>query len=344
MMPEQTWWERIPACIGLQKKIMEALAVGKSVMLDPAPVAWPEELRHRIHAKVIQHDHAMPWDHCDVSGCPADVSPLMYLFESLGEEDPYATPMRCMQRLRKKNACLWISGIPQQQRAAWRNMAMELTQEGCKLRLILELPNAPLPPDCTRCVQLDTTCSRFDIYYFALMLLSASEVHERQMDYAALLCTELSGLSPEVCSMLAGRVMDVMQDPEGFCAQHLPEKNVRRAVCRAQLRALMAQVEMGRVLAIDILRDQLQGIIPFTADFNMVLEDVESFELRHIVYAAREKRIITVEEPLSGLLKKLRDARNEIAHMHMLDYESICNLGKWMMHLESIHGAACAEE
>ncbi|MBQ2952670.1 MAG: hypothetical protein IJE07_03860 [Clostridia bacterium] len=327
MSAAELWWCQVPAGVSLYNQLACDLQQGKSIVLDAGRMPWPDTLRGYLRDVVTQINNAMPFEIINASDCPPGMEPDAFLFRCIGEEDHYGTQLLRIKRLRRKPACLWVDGIPQKQYAQWIDMAVELTREPSQMMLILDIPEQVSVPECERLAPEGVWHSRFDVYYFSLMRLSTLQEDERMVEYAATLCTELSGLDPILCDQLCQVPERLMQNPLKVAEQLGCQVNINQAVLRAQMRAFMPLVELCRITVNELLRHQLENALPFSPDKGETVRksDVERVELTHIIQMANRGRI-NLPSDLYNLLHNLREIRNHLAHLTMLSNVEIGTL------------------
>ena len=333
------WWDQVPAGAGLLEKLAEAIRQRSSVLLDTSELCWKGELIARVRRLVTAIDHTLPWVMLDASRCPEGYSPPALLMEScIGPNEVYTTDPLRLRELRKTPACVWVQNIPDAQQDVWQETAVRLSRERSGMMLILELPGRGEDVQSPGCISLGCSCSRFDLYYFALLQLSNRQLDEMMIEYAATLCTEIAGGDPCRCGELCVQVNRLLADPSEVCAELLSADVLRQAVSRAQIRSINPLIDVGRVQLVDLVKATVEEYLPFEDNFKINVDRAGKVELRHLVYL-RDNKGLRIEEELNGILDVMHRARNRIAHLHILSYEEINRLFTALRRLEAICGA-----
>lgn len=317
-MPERLWWERVPAGTKMLAEISRTLREGRCVLLDSDRVFRPAALRMYVQQAMAEVEYGAHWLTISAAGCRNAQQVTSYLMGSIGMTDDYAINQQRLEALRGTHAFVWVNGILPDTRDAWLKLASELMRRKSRLRLILDMPLQDR--EIEGCDAISSECSRFDIYYFAIMQLSGMTIRDSEIEYAATLCTELAEGDPQRCAQLCGKAVALLHDPEEVCRQVLPDADVKRCICRAQTRVFLPMVDVCRVMAIELYEAELNKLLPFTDDQNNEVKDIGSVELRHIVHYANRIRL---DDEIRVLLDSQRKVRNDVAHLKPLSYEEI---------------------
>ena len=330
MSPEQIWWDQIPSGLGIKKRITDGILQGCNIIINPQRVPWHDELVENVHREIMLKDSEINWNYCDASLSPDD-NPLVFLRDFLGVEH-HPSEQIMLQNLRNTPSCCWVHNIPVGHVAKWKAFARNLQKTKSKLILILELPIVN-DMKTGKVVLLDTVISRFDIYYFALSLLSERRLGDKLTEYAATLCVELSNGDPMHCSAACQNIEDVLTNPINWVDTASGKSPMHHGICHAQVRSISPLIDIGRLQLISCLGSRWADILPQQDEYRTTIDQVNNVELRHMVFFKREGTLtLTFKE--KDILTCMYDARNDISHLKPLSYQRVIELFKVLEQLE----------
>lgn len=323
MIHSEMWWNYVPASVSIREQIRQQIMAGRCVLLDTSRLPWKDELMKRVQSAVGVDDAELNWNVIDCAEA-AGTEPIWFLGSYFGVDQILVERM-IQQKLRQIRCCCWVRNIPESSIPAWLQLAQELFsgKEKSSFRLVLELAAPPVRMT-GRIVAVDTAVERFDIYYFALSILASGRLCKSFQEYAATLCAELADGNAEMCSELCKNIDNVLKDPLSACGDR-DEAQTRQLICRAQTRSISPLIDIGRLKIISILGKRIEAILPQRDDYGKVLDDVSMIELRHLVYFC-DNNLLHVTPRERDMLSCLHSARNTIAHLQYLSYETIGKL------------------
>lgn len=149
------------------------------------------------------------------------------------------------------------------------------------------------------------------------------------LEYAAILCEELSGGDPERYAHLCKHIHEVLRGSTNLC-DWLTEAEIQWRIHAAQLRGIQPVIEEQRLKLIDGLGVRVNRILPFDDEYHNTFTKPHEVELRHLVFYKAQLTLSTVEQQL---LDQLYEARNDLSHLRVLSEEQITGIaklaGKW---------------
>ena len=144
------------------------------------------------------------------------------------------------------------------------------------------------------------------------------------IEYAAILCEELSNGDLEKCAYLCGHIHDLMQRAASVC-NWFSESDLQQLIHVAQLRGIQPVIEEQRLKFIERLGNRINRIIPFTDEYNSVFSQPQEVELRHLIHYRNDLSLKPAE---SDELNRLYNARNDLSHLRILSDETIRELSR----------------
>lgn len=104
-------------------------------------------------------------------------------------------------------------------------------------------------------------------------------------------------------------------------------RGIRLRVWGAQVETLFPLVESRRIEIVDLLRDEIDGVISDGLIQNgEVVESVEDVELGTIVYLLASRNLFVPDDGLRSEIHRLRECRNLLAHREMVPLELVKEL------------------
>lgn len=201
-----------------------------------------------------------------------------------------------------------------------------LASDGCGL-LILELNGAAAQQRDAQTIAADS--NDYDLFFFSNLLASHSSMNSFRKRYASALAIELSFGDAERCALLLDGGIALLRSPQEYASQlgDVRTEQLTHAVWKAQLNTLFSGIEDARLRLIDSCRAQLSDALPFQDEFSNTVTRPEEFELRHLSFLQRIRKI-SLPDNIISTLELLHDTRNELAHLHILSFPEIETVAK----------------
>lgn len=172
-----------------------------------------------------------------------------------------------------------------------------------------------------------------EVDVFTYNLVNTAEEYSSYLmnKYAAELIGEFCGKHIEQCGLLSAfagllknPVKTYLSFAEELLEQHRKtEKQIDAAVLSAQLKVIFPLIEQKRRIIIEKYYDAILHCLPWVNDHDETRNNPYDMELRDLIHKFGE---IKMAEDDREQVKRLRDARNQIAHNHVLSYEEILEL------------------
>lgn len=350
-MTGELWWSRLVNSVRFLDDIQDALTKNRSVLLlFDTDIPWQDIMIETVERRLSEHIGSKSFDVFDVSQVKSPGTYLMERYCSREERKKYwptthGSPEKFLAQnratpLNKRYVCL--RGIRPQQINEWTASVAEYlkncdsAQEHGVFILIAECAGVSVPKpikafkygdyvtdyDCMMlCLTMvsDLSCSRAEKMYLCEV---ASNIAHNQVEFAALLVSEKLALLHNPVA-----VTENVYRENGIKATNLQE-TVRMAVWEAQIKLVFPKLENFRAEIIRKYETKLQQFLPIRSSNNDKIERAVDLEIGQLFYVCKENRTSKITEYAEfELLRKMRDARNTLAHWEPLSYEKLKDLG-----------------
>lgn len=137
----------------------------------------------------------------------------------------------------------------------------------------------------------------------------------------------------ELAAMLASRRTNLIQNPYNVSAKVFEEnevkvtnlkERVRMAVWEAQIKLVFPKIENFRADLIRKYESKISRFLPIKSSNNDVVDKATDLEIGQLYFICRSQKIIDLPE--FEMLKKMRDARNTLAHWEALSYDRLTEI------------------
>lgn len=311
----ELWWRRVPTAERLVATAIDDILAGRSVQIFPDMV-WKDEFIDCVLARVMDEDPSIAEVNFD-GAFDGSAGLIDLIAEQLGFGFNFDGRLETLLgHLRTGGGYVWrLSGLSSRRLSEACQLIRELARQKARISVMLE---DGAQRSFKSVFQLKLNITRMDVRYFAwTMLLERNEA--LPLEYAAVLCEELSGGDPERCAALCANIDELMRDACAVC-DWLTEQEVQSAVHLAQLRGVQPAIEAQRLRFIASLGRRIDAILPLTDEYGGQFTRPQELELRHLIYKRHELALSPAE---LALLNQLYDARNDLAHLKILPREAI---------------------
>ena len=348
MDPRKNWWELTACGARYLAETAAALSAGRSVALIGSPLPWPDTFYEKLKGanlsasktfeKINGGQIKRPAEFLFNQYCPADER------ASYWPEPPQYTHVNFLAETEKaviNNRFVVVRGFSNEQTfICWCEFAEKYA------RCVRE---AGVPPERRAVFVLEYPCGegvasrmnevralpfrprKVDVFTYDLVNTAAVYDNYRLNLYAAELVGAFCGGDIELGGKLSERG-GLAEDPAGAYrafAPELPEalrmtpEQLDSAVITAQFKVFFPVIEQKRTEMIRKYYDRIKRILPWTTDHNEERTEPYDMELRDIIYKFSQ---IGVSEPDRHTVNCFRDARNQIAHNHVLPFRDLLPL------------------
>lgn len=324
----QIWWKYVPSSRKQVKSTMEKLlSDGMSVLLNANIQPWFDQFKADLLECIDKYGEGIEVRHVNGSDLGGGFTLLDDVVSYLDIESGYNGKLASVKdKLPEQGLILWMSNLSDEQ----ENGCRKLAEEAYKLRgaahahaLMLIFESRMTKKTKNLHIVETGPLVKEDINYFAYRVLMENE-YKGPMDYAVALAMELSGGDIEQCAKYCEDIVSLgLQNPLMIAGDESADS--KYAVHRAQMRSLEPLIQLCRIQIIKDKESAIKKILPFEDDYKYVLKEPCELELRHL-WHYQTNLSFSREEFLK--LKLLYDARNDLSHQHLLEYDTIQELIK----------------
>lgn len=346
-MTGELWWNRLVNSVRFLDDIQDALMDDKSVLLlFDEDIPWQDIMIETIDQKLTDIIDSKTFDILDVSQVDSPGTYLMERYCSKEERKKYwptthgspekflaqnrETPLNkryvCIIGVKYEYAAQWISSITEyldncdevHEHGVFILIAEGGRVSGSKKLTEFNYADYVTDYDCMMlCLTLvsDLSCSRAEKMYLCEV---ASNIAHNNVEHAALLVSEKLALLQEPIA-----TAERIYQENGIKVTNLQEV-VSMAVWEAQIKLVFPKLENFRAEIIRKYEAKLQQFLPIRSSNNDRIERAADLEIGQLFYVCKENRASKITEYAEyELLRKMRDARNTLAHWEILTYEQL---------------------
>ena len=173
----------------------------------------------------------------------------------------------------------------------------------------------------------------YDCMMLCLTMVSDLSCGRAEKMYLCEVASNIAHNHIERAALLAAENLDLLWDPVGVTERVYQENDikvtnlqnvVRAAVWEAQIKLVFPKLENFRVEIIRKYASKLQQYLPIRSSNNDTVDQAADLEIGQLFYICKENsgsRITDYAE--FEMLKKMRNARNILAHWDILSYEQL---------------------
>jgi len=320
MMPaDEMWWKRVPAAEKLIETTCDELLDGKSIQVF-SDMLWKETFLRLVLDEVRNYDAGIAFVEFNGDSLGAGMPLIESIAEQLGFGFNFDGKLKTLVgKLQANNGYIFqMRGLCARHLKEAHQLIKDMSKQNYRIALILEDDS---PAQIKGVHQKKFTPTRMDVHYFAWTLL-LDQGNIPLIEYAAILCEEISAGDPERCAGLCNQIHSLLQDAGAVC-RWLGSDELQWRIHVAQLRGIQPVIEEQRLILIDSLGTRINRILPFDDEYQNHFTEPHEVELRHIIYHKGELSLSLSEQKL---LDQLYTARNDLSHLRVLSQEQIKEL------------------
>ena len=320
MMPvDEMWWKRVPAAEKLVETTCDELLDGKSIQVF-SDMLWKETFLRLVLDEVRNYDAGIAFVEFDGVSMDAGIPLIESIADQLGFGFNFDGKLKTLiSKLQANSGYVFqMRGLCTRHLKDAYQLIKDMGKQNYRIALILEDDS----PAQVKGVHQKKFCpTRMDVHYFAwTLLLDQSNIP--LIEYASILCEELSGGDPERCAGLCNQIHSLLENADAVC-RWLGDDELQWRIHVAQLRGIQPVIEEQRLKFIDSLGSRISRILPFDDEYQNHFSEPHEVELRHIIYHKGELSLSPSEQKL---LDQLYTARNDLSHLRVLSKEQIKEL------------------
>nr|WP_302697095.1 hypothetical protein [uncultured Ruminococcus sp.] len=346
----ELWWNRLVNSVRFLDDIQIAVMNEKSVVLffdDEIP--WQDIMIETIEQRLADQNDDRKLRVLNVSSVSDSNEIGSYLLEEFCRKEEknvywpttHGNEMRFLAQsrdtnLNKQDVCL--TGIRPEHAAKWIASISEYmencdpTKEHGVFLLMIEGVPAVGTKQLTAFRYTDYVTD-YDCMMLCLTMVSDLSCGRAEKMYLCEVASNIAHNHIERAALLAAENLDLLRDPVGVTERVYQENDikvtnlqnvVRAAVWEAQIKLVFPKLENFRVEIIRKYASKLQQYLPIRSSNNDTVDQAADLEIGQLFYICKENsgsRITDYAE--FEMLKKMRNARNILAHWDILSYEQL---------------------
>ena len=323
---DEMWWKRVPTAERMIENTCDELLDGKSIQVFP-DMLWKDTFLRLVLGAVQNNDAGIAFFEFDGSSMDAGRNLIDCVAELTGFGFNFDGKLKTFVGKLQNNSgyVFQMHGLSPRHLKDAHQLIRDIALQNYRIALILE---DDTQNQVKAVHQKKFSANRMDVRYFAwTLLLEQGDIP--LLEYAAILCEELSGGDPERCAHLCKHIHEVLRGATNLC-DWLTEAEIQWRIHAAQLRGIQPVIEEQRLKLIDGLGVRVNRILPFDDEYHNTFTKPHEVELRHLVFYKAQLTLSTVEQQL---LDQLYEARNDLSHLRVLSEEQITGIaklaGKW---------------
>lgn len=350
-MTGELWWSRLVNSVRFLDDIQDALTEYKSVLLlSDMDIPWKDIMIETIENRLNERIDSKTFDVLDVSKVESPGQYLMERYCSRDERKKYwptthGSPEKFLAQnrvtpLNKRYVCL--TGVRPQKTADWVASITEYlencdaTQEHGVFILIAEGAGVSASKQLTAFKYSDYVTD-YDCMMLCLTMVSDLSCSRAEKMYLCEVASNIAHNHVELAALLVSEKLKLLQNPTAVAESTYQENGikvtnlqevVRMAVWEAQIKLVFPKLENFRAEIIRKYEAKLQRFLPIRSSNNDKIDRAADLEIGQLFYVCKENRDSKITEYAEyEMIRKMRDARNTLAHWEILSYEQLKDLG-----------------
>ena len=350
-MTGELWWKRLVNSARFLDDIQDELAADKSsLLLFESSIPWQDIMIETIEQKLADAGNGRTFDVLDVSKAK---SPGQFLMESYCSKDErkkywpttHGNPERFLAQnqvtpLNKRYVCL--TGINSNNAEQWTASINEYREnvdpdrEHGVFILIIEGSYVAVSNQIIAFKYADYVTD-YDCMMLCLTLVSELKCSRAEKMYLCEVASNIAHNNVEMAALLVSEKLSLIQEPFKTASQVLAENNikitnlnerVRMAVWEAQIKLVFPKLENFRADLIKKYDAKFRHYLPIKSSNNETIDKPSELEIGQLYFICnthRSQKVVDLSE--FEMLKKMRNARNTLAHWEALPYEQLTDIG-----------------
>lgn len=323
--PKEVWWQYVPASRLMVKGAARDLTDnGLSLQISPRLSPWKEQFEEDLRECIDKYGYGI--DLRELYGSDLAASPTLLdgVVQALGIDKGYDGTIRSIGRNLPESGCIvWLRDLSAAQEKQCFDLCAKLSAASGKngfprFHFVFE-SEVTAKHKGIRFLDAGTQ-SRSNIRYFVYRLLMEAELG-KLTEYAVAVVMEAAGEDIEQCGEMCMKIMEesfekvvgsMAEDPDRFYSMH-----------RAQIRTVEPLIQLGRLQLCEKYSAKIGKLLPFCDDYGTAIQEPHELELRHLWHYRSELSLSAADD---GILRRLYEARNDLSHQRILNYQTICGL------------------
>ncbi len=354
-MTGELWWNRLVNSVRFLEDIQDCLEENKSViLLLDTDTPWTDimiETLTRNLSEYIDAGKGKSFETIDLStedgASPGEL--LEKRFRPDSKSDRYWPTKHGCEEIylaQQRNTPLnrryvYVTEIPQNQINDWVTSVNKYLDncpdnEEHGVFILIVKSTGIIPSKHLTTFKYSDYISDYDCMMLCLTLLSDLSCGRTEKMYLAEVASNIAHNHVELASLLVSEKLELLMDPEavtrrvyslsGIEVGDLSE-TVHRAVWEAQIKLIFPKLENFRAEIIRKYETKLEQFLPIRSSNNDRIEKASDLEIGQLFYVCKDNRDSHIVDQVElDTLRKMRDARNTLAHMEILSYKQLKSL------------------
>lgn len=348
---DKVWWNHITKAHKFMEDIVKTAVEGKCVILSlPETVPWKNTLRDFVEdqLKLENSKNAM-----DYIPCPEEEPGLFLLNRYCKKEKrasyryglTYAEFLGQCEDIVLNDRYIWVYDIPKEKCDEWMDFIVEYNKNVRKKTpaiFILEIQDGSSANKARKGIQrlaFDQSISAYDRFAFcALAASNNSTCKDYLYPYLAELAASICKNDIELCAECVHAGNSFLNDPEEtlnrivsesyrsdgekFSYSKTPEE-LKTLIWEAQLKNVFPAIEKTRSYFIKRYAEGIKTALPFSNSYGQQVTTPEEVEIGMLIYLIGNGNIHLTSSNEYQEMERLRDARNKLAHLNIIDFETV---------------------
>ncbi len=346
-MMEELWWNRLVNSVRFLDDVQDVLREEKSVFLVfESEIPWKEVMIESLEQRLSDMTDSRTFNVLDVSKAEEPGDFLMERFCSKEERNKYwpithGTPERFLAQNRAtplNNRYVCLMGVTSANAAKWAESVSEY-MENCDpdrkhgiFILVVESASV-ISAKHTKQFKYADYVSDYDCMMLCLTLISDISCSRAEKMYLCEAASNIAQGQVELAGLLVSEKLKLIQNPISVAMRVFRENGiedaslcdrVNKAIWEAQIKLVFPKLENFRAEKIRKYEAVFQSFLPIRSSNNDCIDHAADLEIGQLYYICKENRTSRILDTSEyEMLKKMRDARNTLAHWKPLTYDQL---------------------
>lgn len=347
---DKIWWNHIIKAHKFMEDIVNTAVEGKSVLLSlPEEMPWKKTFLESIEEQLKQKNFKNSFEYIT---CPEEEVGLFLLNKYCRKEKrasyrygiSYAEFLGQCDDIVLNDRYIWVHDIPLSKCDEWLDFVAEYNKnvkEKTPAIFILEVQDGGSLGKSKKGIRklaFDQNISAYD--RFAFCALSASDSNtckEYLRPYLAELVSAVCKDDIELCAECVRKGTLFLKDPETAINQIISEEHrsngerftyshsgeLKTLIWETQIKTVFPVIERYRSYFIQKYGNRIRKVLPISNSNGQVVSSPEDVEIGTMIYLVGNGNITLSGNAEYTELERFRDARNKLAHLNILDSETV---------------------
>lgn len=338
----EIWWKRTINAVRFLDDVQYFLESDKSVVLNfPNDVPWLDIMTEELSQNIAKKSDIINFEVLEGNNI-SNVG--KYLYERFSGEGYWPTTHKSYERFMSSNTATPLNncvvcavGVNSVSAAAWVKSVKEYhetcTMEKHGLFVIVTKGANVRSSEHIECLEFSDYITDYDCMMLCLMIISSIRCSRIQKLYLAEVASNIADNNIENAALLISAGVELIQNPIEVARQIFEENDIKctrleekvnTGVWEAQIRLVFPRIEHFRSKFVQKYESKLKKHLPITNNLNERIDKVSDIEIGQLYVLCTRYKF--VEQSDYDSLKKMKDARNSLAHRNAIPYNKLMEL------------------